>query len=98
MGRDWHGVPHYARLMKEARFKDVAERKYAWPGNAWPKGQRQKTLGLCVLCMNALERLEAVSLVMMTRSLGMLAEEEEWILEDVRREIKNRPIHAYYSV
>lgn len=96
-GRDWHCVPQYARMMKEAGFKDVVERIYAWPGNTWPKGQKQKIMGAWTN-KNTLEGLEAVSLAMMTRSLGMPVEEVQAVLENVRRDMSDRSIHAYYPV
>jgi len=46
IGRDWHMTPKYAGWFKEVGFENVVERVYAWPGNTWPKGKKQKTMGL----------------------------------------------------
>lgn len=62
--------------------------------NPWPKGKRNKTLGLWAMT-NGLDALPAVSMALMTRVLGMKPEEVELVLVDVRRDMQNRSIHAY---
>jgi len=37
-------------------------------------------------------------MAMMTRSLGMSAEEVQLLLVDVRRDAKDKSIHAYYPM
>jgi len=84
-------------MFKEAGFTGVVERIYAWPGNTWRKGQKQKVMGAWTN-KNTLEGLEVVSLAMMTRSLGMPVDEVQAVLEKVRRDMSDRSIHAYYPV
>jgi len=88
---------NYAKWFQAAGFKDVVERQFAWPGNTWPKGKKQKEMGMTMLA-NGLEGLSAVSLAVLTRAFGMSVEEVEEMLEGVRRDMGDRRIHAYYPV
>ena len=94
IGRDWQCTHKYKQWFHEAGFEDVVERIYYWPMNPWPKGKRNKTLGLWAMT-NGLDALPAVSMALMTRVLGMKPEEVELVLVDVRRDMQNRSIHAY---
>lgn len=38
MGRDWSCPPKYKGWFEEARFEDVVERRFYWPGSQWAKG------------------------------------------------------------
>jgi hypothetical protein len=97
IGRDWHCTPHFASWVREAGFIDVVEKVYAWPQNSWPKGEKQKALGRLILA-NLLKGLSGVSLGIMTRGLGMRKEEVEEELANVRRNLQDTKIHAYYPV
>jgi hypothetical protein len=97
IGRNWHCVPHYADWMREAGFVDVVERVYYWPGNTWPKGKKQKVLGSLAL-MDSLEAVEAVSMAVLTRGLGMSAIEVADMLVDVKRDLQDKRIHSYYPM
>ena len=96
-GRDWHCTLNYARWFKEVGFEEVVENKFAWPVNTWPKGRKQKTMGLWMLT-NALEGMSAISMAMMTRSLGMPSDEVELMLVDVRRDAKDKSVHSFFPV
>jgi hypothetical protein len=97
IGRDWRCTKDYARWMQEAGFECVVERHFAWPSNTWPKGRKQKLLGLWSMS-NFLEGLPAVSMAIMTRAHGMTREEVEVGMVEVRKDIKNKAIHAYVPV
>jgi len=45
---------------------------------------------------NVLNGLEAFSLMMFTNVLGFTVEEVQLLLVDVRKDLKNRRIHAYW--
>ena len=47
---------------------------------------------------NAIEGLQAVSLMLFTNVLGWSTEEAEVLIAGVRRDLKNRHIHAYWPV
>ncbi|TVY21046.1 putative methyltransferase [Lachnellula arida] len=97
IGRDWRCTKDYARWMQEAGFEGVVERRFAWPSNTWPKGRKQKLLGLWSMT-NFLEGLPAISMAIMTRAHGMTREEVEVGMVDVRKDIKSKAIHAYVPV
>jgi hypothetical protein len=97
IGRDWLFTANYEKWFKEAVFEGVVERRYHWPSNTWPKGKKNKTLGLWTLT-NGLDGLSAVSMAIMTRALGISPDAVEMLLVDVRRDMKNKSIHAYYPV
>jgi hypothetical protein len=97
LGRDWHCVLNYAQWFREIGFENVVEWKSAWPQNTWPRGEKQKTLGLWNQA-NALDSLNAVTMAMMTRSFGWTAADVELRLVDVRRDVKDKSIHAYYPM
>jgi hypothetical protein len=65
---------------------DVVEKIFAWPGNEWPKGERQKEMGRTMFA-NGLEGLSAVSMAILTRVFGMSVQEVEASLVDVRRDM-----------
>jgi hypothetical protein len=94
IGRDWHCTPNYANWFKEVGFEDVVEKKFAWPVGTWPKGKKQKTMGLWALT-NAIEGAPSIAMALLTRILGMASEEVEVLLVDLRKEIKDRSIHSY---
>jgi hypothetical protein len=48
--------------------------------------------------VNFLEGLEALSMALFTRALGWTTEDVEVFLVQVRKDIKNRNIHAYYKL
>ncbi|KAH8821322.1 S-adenosyl-L-methionine-dependent methyltransferase [Xylogone sp. PMI_703] len=97
LGRDYHCVPKYAGWFREAGFVNVVERIFMWPSNTWPKGTKQKTLGLWMY-NNAMSGAEAISMALLTRAFGMTPAEVEVMLVDVRKDLKNRSIHAYNPV
>jgi hypothetical protein len=89
LGKDWWCTPHYTQWFKEAGFRNVVERQLAWPSNTWPKGKKQKEMGMTMLT-NGLEGLSGVSLAVLTRAFGMSAQEVEAMLLDVRRDMADR--------
>lgn len=87
----------YAEWMRAAGFVDVVELEYKWPQNRWPKEPKDKQLAMWVLT-NIMEGLQAFSLALMTRFLGMSREEVELLLVDVRKDMVNRRIHSYWPM
>ncbi|KAH7411286.1 S-adenosyl-L-methionine-dependent methyltransferase [Cadophora sp. MPI-SDFR-AT-0126] len=97
MGKDWWCTPNYARWFKEAGFVDVVEKKFFWPGNTWPKGRKQKEMGMTMLA-NSMEGVEGATLKMFTGLYGMSIEEVQEVIRDVKRDLCDRRIHTYYPL
>jgi hypothetical protein len=95
-GRSGIASGNYKRQMEEVGFEDVVERKFALPGNSWPKGKDQKMLGLMQMA-NISDGLHGFSIHAMTK-MGMAPEEINVLLDEVRSDLRNRQIHFYYIV
>jgi len=97
LGKDWTRISKYKHYLEMAGFEDVVERRYEWPVGTWARGERNKVLGLWYR-EDLLSGLQAVSLAVLTRGLGMTAQEVEVLLVSVREEIKSNMIHVYIPV
>ncbi|PQE15134.1 hypothetical protein CJF31_00007224 [Rutstroemia sp. NJR-2017a BVV2] len=93
-GRPWNNGAHYKRWLEEIGFVDIVERREYAPMNPWAKGQRNKVLSIWVQ-RNVLMGLEALSMALFTRILGMEKREVEQLLLAVERDIKDKTIHCY---
>ncbi|KAF2834893.1 S-adenosyl-L-methionine-dependent methyltransferase [Patellaria atrata CBS 101060] len=87
----------YKKMMEDVGFIDVTEIRFVWPQNSWPADPRLKELGRWNL-VNTLDGLQGYSMALMTRVLGMSSEEVELFLVDVRKDMKNRRIHAHWPI
>jgi len=94
MGRDLGIVKHYKRWMEEVGFVNVQERLYRWPTNTWPRDPHLKKIGFWYQ-HDLLELITGLK-APLTRGLGWPMEEVEVFLVDVRKDVKNRDIHAYH--
>lgn len=92
-GRPWTRVKEYKGWMEEIGFVDVQEELLRWPVNTWPRDPHLKKLGLWFQ-HDLLEGLNSTRAVL-TRGLGWSDEKVEVFLVDVRKDIKNRGVHAY---
>jgi hypothetical protein len=97
IGKPLNNPPHYAQWMTDAGFTNVGSSLYKWPSNSWPKGQKEKTLGLWNM-VNTLDGLEGFTLAMFTRVLGWSPEEVHVFLAGVRADTKNKRFHNYWPV
>ncbi|KAI9742132.1 MAG: hypothetical protein M1834_000522 [Cirrosporium novae-zelandiae] len=98
-GKPLDQVKYYRKWMEEAGFPadNIQETLYKWPTNSWPKGKKNKELGLWSL-ENNLQGLSGFSLALLTRELGWTKEEVEVFLVNVREELKNKKVHAYVPI
>ncbi|KXX79869.1 Phosphoethanolamine N-methyltransferase 1 [Madurella mycetomatis] len=87
----------YEQQLADAGFKDIVHVEYKWPSNTWPKDRKYKELGAWSY-ENNLQGIQAASLVPLTRVLGWTVEEVEALLVEVRKEMKDRNIHAYWPM
>jgi hypothetical protein len=84
-------------LMAEAGFENIHEKRTAVPINPWPKGEDQKLIGAMEM-QNFLEVCHGISMNILVRVLGLSSEEVELLLAQVRENIKDRGIHAYFPL
>ncbi|RDW60299.1 hypothetical protein BP5796_11905 [Coleophoma crateriformis] len=97
LGKDWNRVPRYKGYLEELGFVDVVERRFNCPLGTWAKGKKNKILGTWGR-ENILSGLGALSMVVLTKGLGMTAAEIELLLVDVRNDINKdgeQSIHLY---
>jgi hypothetical protein len=87
----------YKQYMIDAGFVDVVEVPFVWPQNTWPKDPKLKELGRWNLA-NSLDGLEGYSMALMTRAHGMSPEAVQLMLVDVRKDMKDRSIHAFWPM
>ncbi|KAJ9145131.1 S-adenosyl-L-methionine-dependent methyltransferase [Pleurostoma richardsiae] len=94
IGRDLTASQKWGQHLREVGFEDVTEHRIYCPVNSWPKGQKNKLLGALSL-QNLDEGIESMSKAAFARILGWSGERIEGFLADVRKDLKNRKIHAY---
>jgi hypothetical protein len=95
--RAWDNTIHYAHWMREIGFEDVVERDFYWPTSTWAKGEHLKQVA-SYFQADMLNGLEGLSLKILTRFMGWSADEVKAFLVGVKRDMKDRSIHAYLSM
>jgi Methyltransferase domain len=96
-GRPWNNTLHYAEWMREIGFEDVVEKNFYWPTSPWAKGEYFKQVAI-YFQEDMLNGLEGISMKVLTRFMGWTAEEVKALLVGVKRDFKDRSIHAYLSM
>ncbi|KAH7010598.1 S-adenosyl-L-methionine-dependent methyltransferase [Microdochium trichocladiopsis] len=97
LGRPIHLAADHDERLKDAGFINVERKVFKWPINTWPKNPKHKEVGLWTLA-NIEGNLETISMALMTRGLGITREEVEAFLVGVRKDLRDRRIHAYWPV
>lgn len=97
IGRNMDSAKKYKSQLEKAGFTDVVETVFKWPTNRWPKDKKFKELGMWV-GENFSSGLSGISMALLTRVLEMTPEEVETFLVDVRKEMEDPKIHAYYEI
>lgn len=97
LGKDWSRVPKYKDLLEEAGFEDVVEETYDIPIGTWARGKTNKILGSWCKA-DTMGVLQGLSLAVLTKGLGMSAEEVEVLLVDVRKNIEDNNVHLYMTM
>lgn len=95
--RPVNAAEQYKKWMEDVGFVDIREVVHKWPQNTWAKNPRQKEIGLWTM-MNMLDGLHGLSIAPFTRAGIMTKEEVEVFLADVRKDINNRKIRAYWTM
>ncbi|KAH6876405.1 S-adenosyl-L-methionine-dependent methyltransferase [Thelonectria olida] len=96
-GRSGRSAASYKQQMTNAGFINVTEVIYKWPTNRWPADLHYKTLGYWCKS-NITDGLSGLSMALFTRALGWSQEEVEVFLVNVRRDMNNKSIHAYWPI
>ncbi|KAF6843524.1 methyltransferase domain-containing protein [Colletotrichum musicola] len=97
LGRPFVNCPELVKVIKKAGFVDITMTKFKWPTNSWPMDPHHKELGIWT-GENLLAGVEALTLGPFTRALEWMPEECQVLMTDVRKEFKDRSIHAYFPI
>ncbi|RYP65629.1 hypothetical protein DL769_006260 [Monosporascus sp. CRB-8-3] len=84
------------KWVKEAGFKNVIHQRFRFPIGDWPRDPNMKEIGMYNLSQ-VLQGLEGFSLRLFCDVLGWRQEEVLVLTSKVRRELKNRSIHAQFD-
>lgn len=84
-------------MMEAAGFVDIVQIPFKWPQNPWPREKKYKELGMWVQ-ENFATGIEAMSLALFTRVLGWSKDEVTVFLAEVKHDMRNRSIHAYWPL
>ncbi|KAK3381992.1 S-adenosyl-L-methionine-dependent methyltransferase [Podospora didyma] len=93
MGRSAIAGVRYKKLMQEAGFININEKRFAVPMNPWAKGHNEKMLGAMQMANN-LEGVDGITMAVFTRSLGWKPEDVELFLIEVKRDMQDKKIHG----
>ncbi|KAL0944614.1 uncharacterized protein CTRU02_202501 [Colletotrichum truncatum] len=96
-GRPYQHIPPLVDMMKEVGFVDVSMNTFKWPTNDWPKNRKYKELGICNN-ENACIGFEGFTMAPLTRAHSWTREEVLVFLTQVRKDLKDRSIHAYWPM
>ncbi|RDW57376.1 hypothetical protein BP5796_12826 [Coleophoma crateriformis] len=96
-GRELDIAPRYKTIMENIGFVNVQAILYKWPQNQWPKDRKHKELGMWMM-ENTVYGVEGLCLALFTRALGWSKEKVEVFLVDVRKNMKDTSIHAYWPI
>ncbi|KAF6803728.1 methyltransferase domain-containing protein [Colletotrichum sojae] len=94
-GRPYMQIPSLQGLLRDVGFVDVTMDVQKWPSNSWPKEVRYKEIGIWQH-ENMMAGLEAFTMAPLTRAHGWTPAEVQVLLVDVRKDLKDRSIHAYW--
>ncbi|AEO64491.1 uncharacterized protein THITE_2142374 [Thermothielavioides terrestris NRRL 8126] len=97
MGRSATEALRCKKYLAKAGFVNLGEKRFAVPMNPWAKGKDQKTVGAMQM-VNNLEGIDGITMTVFTRSLGWSPSDVEELLVDVKRDMKDRNIHAYITL
>ena len=96
-GHQLDSCGRYAKQMADAGFINIHETIYKWPMSPWPKGDKDKTVGLWTMT-NFLKGVSGFTTAYFARHLGWSREEVEVFLVDVRKELKDPSKHGYFPM
>lgn len=96
-GRPYQHIEPLAEMMREVGFVDVAIQSDKWPSNAWARDPKYKELGMWNH-ENMSSGVEGFTMAAFTRIHNWTKEEVQAFLVDVRKDLKDKSIHGYWTV
>ncbi|TEA22184.1 Secondary metabolism regulator LAE1 [Colletotrichum sidae] len=87
----------FEKVLKDVGFEDVHIQRFKWPTCSWPKDTKYRELGIWVYD-NITSGLEAFLMAPLTRALNWKKEEVLILAMQIRKDMANRNIHAYYNM
>jgi hypothetical protein len=97
LGRPYGQTDKFKEIMAEIGFTDIVDTRFKWPTNPWAKGKKHKELGAWNN-ENMNIALESLTMAPFTRGHGWTSEEVNVFLVNVRRELNDPKIHAYWPM
>ncbi|CAM1503446.1 Fc.00g082220.m01.CDS01 [Cosmosporella sp. VM-42] len=97
LGRPYEQLDKFKEIMAEVGFTEIVDTRFKWPTNCWAKDKKYKELGAWTNENTALA-LESLTLAPFTRGHGWSSEEVNVFLVDVRKDLNDRKIHAYWPI
>ncbi|KDN60503.1 hypothetical protein CSUB01_06090 [Colletotrichum sublineola] len=96
-GRPYEDIQGLKDVMIETGFKDVHIQRFKWPTNGWAKDPKYREIGAWNY-ENFAANWEAFTMAPFTRALAWTKEEVLIHAMEVRRDLADRRIHAYFSL
>ncbi|EWZ78494.1 hypothetical protein FOWG_17246 [Fusarium oxysporum f. sp. lycopersici MN25] len=97
LGRPYIPTKELRNIMDKVGLTNIVETRFKWPSNCWPKDKKYKDLGAWNN-ENTNLVLESISFAPLTRGLDWTIEEVNVLLVDVRKELNDPNIHAYWPI
>ncbi|KAL2060667.1 hypothetical protein VTL71DRAFT_9308 [Oculimacula yallundae] len=97
IGRDLDAAKHHEAELRRVGYTDVTVKSFVWPTNRWPRDKKFKELGMWN-CENYLAGLSGFSMALFTRVFQWSPAQLEVFLVDVRKELSDTRIHAYFQI
>lgn len=97
IGRPLDAAKNHKAELQRVGYTDITVKQFIWPMNPWPRDPKYKELGMWN-CENFSAGVSGFSIALFTRVLGWTPEQLEVFLVDVRKEIKDTRIHAYFPM
>ncbi|KAK3062945.1 hypothetical protein LTS18_003057, partial [Coniosporium uncinatum] len=88
---------NYRKYLENAGFVDIVERMFIWPTNTWPREPHLKRLGQWNE-HNITSGMHGFTMAPFTRVLGWSEAEVEVFIAQVRKDVRDRNVHAYFQI
>lgn len=97
LGRPFQDMMSLQEIMSQVGFVDIVVTSFKWPTNTWPRDQKHKELGAWNN-ENISIGLEGLTMAPLTRAHGWTQKEVLVFLADVRKDLNDKAIHAYWPM